>query len=516
MRQHDLAFALTSLALILGPIVEQPLAAQSAGVTLTGTVSSASAPLSGATVVAGTAHTVADSKGRFTLTQLTEGPVRVRILRLGYGRLDTTLVLRSGHFTRLDAELGPGELVAKKQALAAEAANVAAGRVDSSSLGLFRRRGSDSSLTFGPFGARLLAAAADGRDPDLNIVLSPVSAGVALSLVLLGARGNTEAALGNSLGTEGLDRAALERAGAAFLAAVRGRTDVQLEIANAVWVDDRARLTPTFQVSAATWRAMVGTLPLASPTALGPINRWADRATHGKITSILDQPLEPGAALFIANAVYFKGKWLKPFHKGETQLRDFTLASGKRIRIPAMQRAGALGYRREPGYQVARLPYRGGRVAMYVILPDSGTAPGVLERRFADRGWPASLAKHDERDVFLVLPKLHVEQMLDLRPLLHTLGADIALDCRRADFQDLAVARAGGTRLPLCIGAAVQKVFLDVDEKGTEAAAVTGISVKSDSAPPPPIPFIVDRPFLFVLRDERSGADLFVGSIRKP
>jgi serpin B len=374
-----------------------------------------------------------------------------------------------------------------------------------------------SPLTFKSFGARLLEASDRGRHPDSNVVVSPVSAGLALSLTLLGARGRTAADLARALGLPGDDRRALERNGAAFLAATRGRTDVELEIASAVWVDSAARPTPGFAASAAAWRATVGSMDHASPDAVEAINRWAKRATHGKVAGILDQPLSNAAMLFVANAVYFKGKWLEPFDKATTRARDFTLTSGRRIRVPAMDRTGRIAYRREAGFQVVRLPYRGERVAMYVILPDRGTSLRALEQRFVAREWPASLAERDERDVHLVLPKLHVEQTHDLVPILSTLGAGVALDCRRADFRDMAVARARGKSLPLCIGKVAQTVYLDVDEEGTVAAAVTGAEILSDSSVAhPPLEFVVDRPFLFMLRDERTGANLFVGSIGRP
>jgi serpin B len=122
----------------------------------------------------------------------------------------------------------------------------------------------------------------------------------------------------------------------------------------------------------------------------------------------------------------------------------------------------------------------------------------------------------ESRAVHLVLPRFHAELSIDLMPGLQALGAGIALDCDRADFTGMASVRVG-PREPLCIGRALQKVYIDVDEEGTEAAAVTGIGmVTTTSAPPPPIEFVVDRPFLFILRDEITGADLFIGRIARP
>jgi serpin B len=372
------------------------------------------------------------------------------------------------------------------------------------------------SLSFDRFGARFLASVIDESGTDTNVVFSPVSAGHTLSLALLGARGATAEALAQLLDLPSMDRRVLEQRGARSAALVARRTDVQLEIANAIWVDTSARLAPTFAASATRWNATVGTLALTSPEAVRTINRWADRATHGRIKELVDEPLPGESRLMITNAVYFKGKWADPFEAEATRPREFLLASGRRIQVPAMERTGRLAYQRTNGFQVVRLPYRGGRSAMYVILPDSGVSTLTLAKQFASKGWPTTLAKGAERDVHLMLPKFHVETTFDLRQPLEKLGAGVAFDPLRADFGDLAVARANGASLRLCIDRAEQKVFIDVSEEGTEGAAATGIVAVDTAAPPPPLNFIVDRPFLFLLRDEASGSDLFVGRIGRP
>lgn len=373
-----------------------------------------------------------------------------------------------------------------------------------------------TSLTFTGFGARLLAAAAARpRAADSNTVVSPVSAGLALSLASLGAGGGTATALASMLGSSGLSRAEVEKRGASLIAASTGRHDVRLEIANALWTDNSVSLTSTFASSARTLRARVGSIDLHSPHALTTINTWADSATHGRIKRLLTQPLADTTLLFIGNAVYFKGKWLTPFDTSRTRPRPSSLASGRTIQVPSMERTGTLRYARDSGYQMVRIPYTGDHVAMYVILPDTGKVR-ILERRFAERGWPASLSAPASREVHLVLPRLHVEQETDLLPIIAQLGAGVALDCKRADFRGVAIDRAGHPPRQLCIGTAIQKVYLDVDEEGTEAAAITGIGMVTTTAARLPVDFVVDRPFFILLRDESTGADLFVGSIRHP
>jgi serine protease inhibitor len=373
-----------------------------------------------------------------------------------------------------------------------------------------------ATLTFSDFGAHLLGAAVNRAGAaDSNTVISPVSAGLALSLTSFGAKGSTASALTNMLGTSSMSGPELEKRGSALITASTDRKDVQLEIANAVWTDNSMTLTRAFEASARTWHVRFGSLALHSPDAVGTINSWADSATHGKIRSILSKPLPDTTLLFIANAVYFKGKWLTPFSKSLTQPRSFTLRSGHTVRVPSMQRTGDMRYSRDSGYQMVRLPYKGDHVAMYVILPDSGDN-GRIERRFAQHGWPASLAGSTSREVHVVLPKLHAEQETNLLPLIRQLGAGIAVDCKRADFSNMALDRAGHAPRELCIGQALQKVYLDVDEEGTEAAAVTGIGMATTTALRQTTEFVVDRPFIILIRDETTGADLFVGSIQHP
>jgi serine protease inhibitor len=301
------------------------------------------------------------------------------------------------------------------------------------------------------------------------------------------------------------------------MSAGSGRQDVQLEISNAIWVDSLVRLAPAFVDAVGSYHASVRSLPLHGPSAVGVINEWADSVTHGKIPKVLSDRLPDTTRLYVANAVYFKGKWLDEFDKSQTRRRDFHLASGKTIHVDGMERTGHIGYRHGDGYQVVRLPYRGGRFAMYVVLPDSGTSVGAVEQTFAEHGSPPSLVQRDFREVHLVLPRLHVTATYDLKPALESVGIHRAFYCEVADFSGIVMDRGRQDAVLLCIGQAMQSVYLDVDEEGTEAVAITGFGMMvPTSAAPPPIEFIVDRPFFFLLRDEQTGADLFSGAIRHP
>jgi len=215
------------------------------------------------------------------------------------------------------------------------------------------------------------------------------------------------------------------------------------------------------------------------------------------------RPLRRVVAL--TNAVYFKGRWLEPFDSSLTQKRPFTTASGKRVVTPTMELMTNLAYRRGSAYQAVRVPYMAGLTAMYVVSPDSGVKAATLLEHLEKTGWPMADPRKEARSVQIRLPRLHVTQATNLRPVFTDLDKGILFDSARADFGGLVVPRpnrpppcpplSSGVQVGACtryrISEAAQHVFLDVDETGTEAAAVTafGFEMVSTSAGPPPIGF---------------------------
>src|SRR5687768_3096884 len=253
------------VALLVSAMPPQPVPAQSAGSAIGGTVRSQDGvPLAMALVTAAGRRTATDSLGRYELLALTGDSASVRIRRIGLRAVDTLIHLRSGTQTRLDVILHSYDRHAELRK--AEAADAASGRVDSSARGLLRPTPANAApaLTFADFGLRFLEAVLDEKGAGENVVVSPVSAGLALGLALQGARGRTEAALSKLLGTDTLDRATVVQRGRTLMAAATGRSDVELRIANAVWVDSVAVLTRTFGAAAAAWDAPVMTLDLDS------------------------------------------------------------------------------------------------------------------------------------------------------------------------------------------------------------------------------------------------------------
>ncbi len=391
---------------------------------------------------------------------------------------------------------------------------------------------SSTAFTYERFGIRLLRAAVAHANPDSSRVLSPLSAGQALALALGAAKDSTALAIARALDLGGLGSDGIAARSRRFNDAVRTRRDITLKIANALWVDTSATLQPQFASWArARYGAAVRVQPLRVPQVVPVLNRWADSVTSGAIPVIRDKPFGESVEVALTNAVYFKGLWLEPFDSARTQERPFTTANGTRVATPTMERIAYLAYRRGPRYQAARMPYTADLTALYIVLPDSGIRATAVLDDLEQAGWPTPDPRKESRSVHLRLPRLHLAQATNLRPALTDLDMGIVFDPTRADFGGLVVPRpdrpppcpplSSGVHLDACtryrISEASQHVYLDVDEKGTEAAAVTSfVFLGVTSVAPPPIEFFVDRPFLFALRDEKTGTLLFVGLIAGP
>ena len=473
---------------------------------------------------------VADRDGRYELRGLPPGTVHLVVRFIGHDRVDTSLSLRPHQRAVWNVTLREAESV--RQGLRGESLWVAAGGLDSLAADLVHTD-TTSAFTYSSFGIRLLRAAIEGNGADSNCVLSPLSAGQALALALAAAKDSTAIAIaeGLELGTLGWDGIAARSK--RFNDALRARRDVTLELANALWVDTSATLQPDFAAWARVrYGASIRSQPLRVPEVVPVLNHWADSTTNHAIPSIRNKPFADSTVVALTNAVYFKGRWREPFDSALTRERPFTTAAGAKITTRTMERTTDLAYRRMPHYQVVRVPYTGGLTSLYIVLPDSGGASAVhLLDDFVRAGWPLPDPRRDSRSVQIRLPRLHVTQATDLRPPFTAIGMGIMFDSTRADFSGLIMPDrrpppcpplSSGIRSDFCtryrINEANQHAFLDVDEKGTEAAAVTtlGFEVRGITASPPPIQFFLDRPFLFALRDERTGTMLFVGYIATP
>jgi serine protease inhibitor len=353
-----------------------------------------------------------------------------------------------------------------------------------------------------------------------NLLFSPLSLSLALSLAYAGATGGTADAFAETLGISQATRETYDTVAGSWIRYARTQKSVELSIANSLWASQSVPMLPEYRARMQSlYGAELERVNLSSRRSVELINAWVSRETRGKIPTLLEKPpLEHDSGMVLLNALYFKGKWTLPFDSSGTKPRPFHLLNGKTVQRASMQQTARFGYLKGDRYRGLRLPYGDGRFAMYVLLPDSGVAVDQIKALQDSAAWVSGITRYGITEVNLVLPKFTVRSSLDLNKSLKAAGLAVAFDSVRAEFYRLVPAHVGGDRYLAWIRQVLQKTMMEVSEQGTEAAATTAVIMEAvpTSAEPPPLDFVVDRPFAIVLRDERSGSLLFIGRIEDP
>ena len=373
----------------------------------------------------------------------------------------------------------------------------------------------DSRLVAGNerFGFKLFAEVTK-QDAGKNVFISPASVGLALAMTYNGAEGETKQAMSRSLEAQGMSLDELNRAYAQLKAALESPDPkVQLNIANSLWAKKSITFKPDFiQRDKQFYDAEVTSLDFNDPAAAATINSWVADKTKGKIDKIVDQ-IDAQSILFLINAIYFKGKWTLEFDKAKTKEDTFTTGSGHQKRHPLMQQSGKYNYYEDKTFQAVSLPYGGGRVSMYVFLPKTGTSLDDFQKNLTASNWDAWMKEFVQTQGDISVPRFRVEYEIGLNEALKALGMGIAFDPARANFTGMVQ-----TSENAFISRVKHKTFAEVNEEGTEAAAVTSVEMRVTSAMRPPKTFrmIIDHPFFFAIRDNKTGTMLFMGSIVDP
>jgi serine protease inhibitor len=363
----------------------------------------------------------------------------------------------------------------------------------------------------GDFAFGLFQQVASGDYED-NIVLSPLSAKLALAMAYNGAVGETKDAMASVLDLEGMSLEEVnEQLGNLMLSLEQADEKVLLEIANSLWANDDYELRQDFvERCRESYEAEVANLDFSDPEAPGTINAWVKEKTHDKIEKIIDR-LTPELALILINAVYFNGEWQTQFDASLTEDGDFHLMEGSTATVPLMRRADEYSYYESEDLQAVSLPYGEGRMSMYVVLPREGRDYGEFLSTLNEADWEDWMDMFEDREGELTLPRFKVEYEKELNDALKAMGMEPAFE---GGLDDIFTNKAAG---PTLISKVLQKTYIDVNEEGTEAAAVTSVEVEM-AAMPDTEPFVmrVDRPFFFAIRDNQTGALLFMGSITNP
>ena len=345
--------------------------------------------------------------------------------------------------------------------------------------------------------------------PHENWVLSPLSLACAFGMVRAGARGGTADQLDRVLGFpatglhDGFNALTRRLAATAPLRAdPDGPRPPIVRIANGLFPQQGLTVgEPFLRTLAEQYGVGVHPVDFSRHTAVEAINAWTRQQTAGRIHELFDN-LDPGTKLVLANAVYLRADWRLPFD--ETASAPFTRAGGDPVSVPTMHQVAPLRYADGPGWQAVELPYAGSDLAMWVLVPAAGTPPDDLLA-------PASLARIgtglDKQVVDLAMPKWDFGTTVDLVPPLRALGLTAPFE-PDADFSGIAPG--------LFIDRAVQRATITVDERGTEAAAVTGFAMTASGLVGQPVKVRADRPFAFAVVHVPTGTPLFVGRVADP
>lgn len=358
------------------------------------------------------------------------------------------------------------------------------------------------------FGFRLLAELVRAEAGE-SVFISPFSIGVALAMTYLGARGATRAAMAQTLGLAAIPLEETHTGYAALLAALRSaEPQALLSLANSLWSGKEDTFLPDFVARSRTvFGAELATVDFSHPAeAAATINRWVADETRDKIKELLTAGDLASAFLVLVNAIYFKGIWTHQFDKKLTREGAFHLLDGGTKQHPMMAQGGKFDYFETDTLQGVALPFGEGRVSMIFLLPQPDVPFARFQAMVSLRMWDEWVAQFHPADGDLILPRFKIDSKTGLNDPLSTLGMGIAFT-GQADFSGMCSGRA-------FIDKVIHQAVVEVNEEGAEAAAVTAVVMTRGI--PMRFRMAVNRPFLCAIRDNASGAILFVGYIVEP
>ncbi len=347
-----------------------------------------------------------------------------------------------------------------------------------------------------------------------NLFLSPASISTALVMTYAGARENTATQMAEVL------HLPASRVHEGFGAMVRylnhlgSQEDLELSMANALWAQQGYPfLTEFTELLDTRYDAGLRLVDFAGETeaARQTINEWVEEQTNEKIQDLIPRGVLSGdTRLVLTNAIYFLGNWQQPFDAAKTAPLPFTTGAGRQVKTPTMHQEARFRYAEDATAQCLEMAYEGGDMAMTILLPRQTDGLAELEGRLDASALQQWTDRLRPQRVSVFLPKFSTTAEFQLKNVLSAMGMTDAFTVPPADFSGM-----DGTR-ELFVQEVVHKAFVDVGEEGTEAAAATGVVVGVRSAPQPAPEFRADRPFLFLIRDTRSGAILFIGRLAEP
>ena len=346
-----------------------------------------------------------------------------------------------------------------------------------------------------------------------NIMISPLSISVAFAMAYNGADSDTKTEMENAMKLNGLTT---EQINDAYKMLIKGLQsldkDVVFEIANAIFYADGFSVKPDFlNINKTVYNAEVENLNFSSGSAIQDINNWVANKTHDKITSIIQQ-LNPLDRMVLLNAIYFNGVWTNKFDEKGTHQLSFIKTDGSSFEVPMMKKEEKLEYASNSLFNAIKMPYGNGQYNMIVLLPENGKNSQDIINELSSKNWKSWMTSFEIKSpVVVTMPRFKFAFETKLKNVLTQMGMEKAFQPYVADFSKM-------SDEDLYISSAIHKSFIDVNENGTEAAAVTSITMATTSIgnEPPKTYFNVNKPFVFAITEKDTDAILFMGEVQNP
>ncbi len=363
------------------------------------------------------------------------------------------------------------------------------------------------------FGINLFKEVLKAEEPEKNVMISPLSVSLALAMTYNGADGDTKEAMEKTLELTGFTVDEINENYKILIDALASvDPKVLMSIANSIWYEQTFGVEQDFiDINQNYFYAEVSPLDFSNPESVTTINNWVADKTNDKITEIIDNiPAE--AVMYLINAIYFKGIWKYEFDESDTDDKPFYLSDGTTKDVPMMVQEGSFNYFSNDILQAVELPYGAGNYSMVILLPQINKTPDDIIDQLSNDNWNSWLSEfYEAGKVQIHLPKFRFEYKNLLNDALTDMDMGIAFDPDNADFSKINPA------WQLFISRVIHKTFVEVNEEGTEAAAVTAVEISFTSTGGETfIPFYVNQPFVFAIKEKYTNTIVFIGKVMEP
>jgi serine protease inhibitor len=349
-----------------------------------------------------------------------------------------------------------------------------------------------------------------------NVFVSPISVSLALGMTMNGAAGETFTAMRGTLGFAGMNETAINESYRGVIQLLYSLDPVvTMQIANSIWYMEGFPVKESFlETNNRYFDAAVNAINFSHPDASKTINAWVNDKTRGKIKEIVPDAIPDDIVMYLINAIYFKGDWKFQFDKKNTRAAPFRLPNGSSKSVPMMSGNAPIRYAFTEEYTVAEIPYGGSYYNMTIVLPAGFDTIESFVESLSETTWNTiigSLPKSDS-EIDIRMPKFKLGYAKELNDVLKALGMEVAFERSRADFSGM-YNKEQTSGENLFISTVDHKAVIEVNEEGSTAAAATSVGMGRTSVKPE---IIVDRPFVFAIRENHTGTIVFIGKCVEP